>query len=472
MLRHSLAFSLVSLALAVGLVAGLGVAVAPADMAGGSLGMPTQASVDLASSDPGSYGAGWGDMVGGVAARPYVVSLTVINGGVSTPVITNGTTATAPVAPGAVTTVISALNLCRSGQTPAPGVCYATPNRVALTVAYGDNATDGWDFSRPDVPVAPTIDANSVIDMTVALNTLGKRLRWTWINGDLLYWQTSNLGQDNATVHIKFRPAIAPYVANFAQSNGCTASPPANCGIAQADGQVLAAELVFSLDDTLDPALTGAAFATQNAIIGYMTPGGTAQAPSLDVALSSTHLQADGTPELGTIEAFIPAAALLNLYGVLPTDSATAFTTTRSGDPGTNDPPSYTPWTAAANGSDGLLITVKGITFSAPKYLLSSKLRPVAAHANVHGAKTTVTASIAGCNQQRTCLASVYDLGRTGARRYLANKTAVLPNRVIAANTLSITRPASRLKKGDRYLLVVRAAKTKRLLSSSIGTVG
>lgn len=471
MLRHSLPISLVSFALAAGLVGGLGVPLAPADTAG-SFGMPTQASVDLASSDPGSYGPGWGDVAGGVAARPYVVSLAVINGGVSTPVITNGTTASAPVAPGAVTTVISALNLCRSGQTPAPGVCYATPNRVALTVAYGDNATDGWDFSRPDVAVAPTIDANSVIDMTVALNTLGKSLRWTWINGDLLYWQTSNLGQDNATVHFKFRPAIAPSVANFPQSNGCTASPPTNCYIAQADGQVLAADLVFSLDNTLDPALTGAAFATQDAFAGYLTPGGSAQAPSLDVALSSTHLQANGTPELGTIEAFIPAAALLNLYGVLPTDSATAFTTTRAGDAGTNDPPSYTPWTTATNGSDGLLVTVKGITFSAPKYQLSSRLRPVAARASIHGATTTVTASIAGCNKRRACLASVYDLGRTGAPRYLANTTAVLANRVIAANRLSIAGPASRLLKGDRFLLVVRAVKTKRLLSSGIGTVG
>jgi hypothetical protein len=471
MLRRSLPISLVSLVLAAGLVGGLGVAVALADTADVSPGMPTQQSVDLSSSDPGSYGPGWGDMVGGVAGRPYVVSLTVINGGVSTPVITSGTTASAPVAPGAVTTVISALNLCRSGQTPAHGVCYATPNRVALTVAYGNNGNDGWSFANPDVPVTPTIDANSVIDMTVALNTLGKNLRWTWINGDLLYWQTTNLGQDDATVHIKFRPAIAPYVANFQQSNGCTASPPANCGIAQADGEVLAANLVFSLDDTLDPALTGAAFATQNAIIGYLTPGGTVQAPSLDVQLSSTHLQADGTPELGTIEAFIPSAALLNLYGILSTDSATAFTTTRSGDPGTNDPPTYTPWTAASNGSDGLLVTVKGITFSVPRYQLASRLKPVAVRANVHGSKTTITASITGCGKQRMCLASVYDLGRTSARRYLANKTAVLSNKVIAAHTLSITGPASRLRKGERYLLVVRAAKTKRLLSSSIGTV-
>lgn len=471
MLRHSPRTSLVVLALAVGLSVALGGPLAAADSPGTSPGMPTQASVDLPSSDPGSYGAGWGDMLGGVAARPYVVSLTVVNGAVSTPVITNGTTASAPVAVGDVTTVVSPSNLCKLGQTAAQGVCYATPNRVALTVGYGNNGNDGWDFSDPNVPMAPKIDANSVIDMTVALNTLGKSLRWTWVNGDLLYWQTNNLGQENATVHIKFRPAAAPLVTTYAQGNGCTASPPMNCAIPRADGQVLAAQLVFSLDNTLDPALTGAVFATQNAIAGFLTPGGTAQAPSLDVQLSSTHTKADGTPQLGTIEAFIPSAALLNLYGILPSDSATAFTTTRLGDPGTNDPPSYLPWTAAANGSDGLLVVVKGITFSVPSYHLSGKLKPLVAHAKTRGSKTTISASIAGCNK-RECRAAVYNLGGEGAARFIASKTAVRSSLIATTKMLLITAPASRLKKGDRYLLVVRSADNKRRLASTIGTVG
>jgi hypothetical protein len=471
MLRHSPHTPLVVLALAVGLSVALGVPLAGADAPGTSPGMPTQASVDLPSSDPSSYGAGWGDMPGGVAARPYVVSLTVVNGDVSTPVITNGTTASAPAAVGAVTTVISPSNLCRSGEAPAQGVCYATPNRVALTIGYGNNDNNGWDFSNPNVPVAPTIDGNSVIDMTVALNTLGKSLRWTWVNGDLLYWQTSNLGQDNATVHIKFKPATAPYVAAYAQSNGCTASPPMNCAIPQADGQVLAAELVFSLDDTLDPALTGAVFATQNAIAGFLTPGGTTQAPSLDVQLSSTHIKADGTPQLGTIEAFIPSAAMLNLYGILSSDSATAFTTARLGDAGTNDPPLYTPWTTAVNGSDGLLVTVTGITFSVPSYHVSSKLKPVVARAKTRGSKTTITASIAGCSKHK-CRATVYNLGDARAARFIVGKTAVRTSLVAAARTLSITAPASKLKKGDRYLLVVRSANNKKRLASTIGTIG
>jgi hypothetical protein len=433
--------------------------------------LPTQEATDIPSNQVG-YGPGWGNSAGGVAARPYVVSLSVINDGVSTPVIMNGTTTPAPMVPGGVTTVVSPINLCKTGQTPAFGVCYATPNRVALTVGYGSNGNVGVDFSSSNSPVTPTVDANSVIDMTVALNTLGKSLRWTWINGELLYWQASNLGQDNATVHVKFRPAMEPTLANVSESDfGCTASPPTNCRIASANGQVLSAQLVFSLDESLDPALTGSAFATQNAFLGYLTPGGTAQAPSLDVELASTHTKADGTPQLGTIEAFIPSAALVNLYGVLPTDSTAAFTTTRLGDPGTNEPPSYTPWTTEANGSEGLLITVKGITFSAPKYHISSRLKHVAVHANARGARTTITAVIAGCSKKRRCLGAVYDLGRRSAARLVARKRTVLSNRVVTAKTLSIAVPASKLHKGDRYLLVVHSARHMKLLASSTGIV-
>jgi hypothetical protein len=460
--------------LVAGLCSSLGAPIAHADGVAVQ-SMPSQYFADLHSSDPRVGGrAGWADMPGGVAARPYVRSLTVINDGVATPVITDGTTAAPTVSPGDLTTVVSALNLCRPGQTPAHGVCYATPNRFALTVGYGGDSegnTVGWNFANPQYPVTPTIDANSVIDMTVVLNTLGKSLRWSWVNGDLLYWQTNSLGQDDATVHVKFRPATAPYVAQFPPVQGCTATPIFSCDIARADGQVLSASMVFSLDDTLDPALTGAAFATQNAIAGFLVPGGTALAPSLDMQISSTHENADGTPQLGTLEAFIPSAALLNLYGVLPTDATTAFKTTRSGDAGTNDAPSYTPWAAETNGSDGLFVTVKGITFSVPKYRVATKLKPVVMHARARGSKTTIKASIRGCSKKSKCLAAVYNLGRNRAKRFVATKATLLRRRAVIARKLLIVLPASKLKRRDRCLLVVRSAKHKKLLASTISTV-
>jgi hypothetical protein len=434
-------------------------------------GMPDQAQTDLSATDPSNSSgqAGWADMAGGNAARPYVQSLTIVNGGVSTPVVTNGTTTPPSVPDGTVTTVIAPFNLCRPGQAPAPGSCYSTPNRVGLTVTYAMNGQAGYNFAAPQVPVTPTVDANTIIDMTVALNTLGKSVRWTWANGDLLYWQTNNLGQDNATVRIKFKPASSPYIANT-QNNGCTATPIRDCSIQSADAEMLTASMVFSLDETLDPALTGAVFATQNAIAGFLEPGGTAAAPTLQMQVASTHMRSNGTPQLGTLKALVPAAALLNLYGILPADAPAAFKTTRTGDPGTNSAPIYDQWSAAREGSDGLFVTVEDITFSAPAYKVAGKLKPVKVKAKAKRGKTTVTAKVSKCSKKNRCVASLYNLGQGGSKLYKATKRTVLKNKSVKAKKLSLSVRASKLKKGSRVLLVVHSAK-KKLLASSVAKV-
>jgi hypothetical protein len=466
------AASLGAVAAAVGVMAAAGLPIASAGAANVMDGMPSQASADRASTDPGNSGqTGWGDMAGGVAARPYVVSMTIINGGVSTPVITAGSTNSPSVPEGQLTAVVSAFNLCRPGQAAAQGTCYATPNRVGLTVGYSAGQSDGYNFAEPSVPVSPTVNSESIIDMTVALNTLGQSLRWTWINGDLLYWQTTNLGEGSAMVHIRFKPASAPYLRQFPQNSGCTATPIFNCNIPTAEGQVLTASMVFSLDNTLDSSLTGAAFATQNAIYGYLQPGGSSSAPALEIQMASTHTNAQGAPQQGTLQAFIPASALLHYYGVLPVDATSAFTTTRAGDPGTNEPPQYEAWATATNGSEGLLATIKGISFSVPSYRVTDKLRPAVAHATARGAKTTVKATIAGCTARSRCLASLYDLGPRHSRRYTATGAALVATHKLSGRDLVIAVPAAKLKRGNGFLLVLRLAKGKKLLVSTSGSV-
>ena len=434
-------------------------------------GMPSQASTDLASTDPSNTTgqAGWGDLAAGVAARPYVTSLTVINGSQSTPVIVNGTTTADDPQAGSVSALVSPYNLCRTGQAPAAGVCYATPNRVGLTIGYSTGATLGSNFADPSTPVSPQVDAGTVFDMTVALNTLGQSLRWTLVNGDLLYWRTTNLGQANATVRIKFRPAQAPYVARYPDSSGCTATPAWNCSIQSADGEVLSASLFFSLDATLDASLTGAAFATQGAFSGYLQPAGTALWPRLDVQAASTHTKSTGDPQLGTVQAFIPAAALTYLYGLLPDDAASSFLTTRTGDPGSNNAPTYTPWTAAQHGSDGLLVKVSGITFSVPKYQVKGKIIVAATKGKVAGTMTSVTSKVTGCTAKAPCLANVYSLGPASTGRYVATRTLLLKNKRVQ-NTVSVQVPSKLLRKGYRYLLVVHT-RAGKLAGSGVGTV-
>ena len=430
--------------------------------------MPNQTSLDAAAPGGSQIGQ-WGDMAGGVSARPYVLALSVTNAGTTTQVISSGSTTPPATSPGDVTTTIEPYNLCPTGTTPAPGVCYATPNRVAVSIVYAKNATVGYNFAAPSETVAPTVDADSIIDLTLALNTLGQSLRWTWVNGDLLYWQTTNLGSPDATLRLRFRPATRPWVDwSTVGGNGCTASPPQDCDLSQAQAEILSASLVLSLDDTLDEALTGAAFATQNAFFGYLEPGGDERGPLLTVKASSTHLQSDGTTaQLGVVQAFIPSAAIVRLFGVLPADAASIFTVERSND-GTNGTPTYATWTAAANGSDGLFITVPGVTFSVPAYDVSQTLWFPSGGRQV-GTRTTIELGLAdsGCTRRRPCTLTVYDLGLESDPGYAATprRTATLAY----TGAPSISLRAGQLPGDHLFLIYVLARKTP--VGTSVGYV-
>lgn len=428
---------------------------------------PSQASLD-GTAATGTFGL-WGNMSGGVASRPYVLALSVTNGGVTTPVITDGTTTPPSTNPGDVTATIEPYNLCTAEQTPGPGVCYTTPNRVSVSVVYAKSDTVGSNFADASETVAPTVNANSVIDLTLALNTLGQSLRWTWVNGDLLYWKTTNLGTPGATLQVRFRPGLRPWIDwGAAGPNGCTASPPENCDLSQASAEFLSAQLVLSLDDTLDPALTGAAFATRGAFFGYLEPGGNPETgPLLTVKASSTHLESDGTPQLGIVQAFIPSAAIVNLFGMLPADAASNFTVERTNG-GTNSPPTYATWTAATNGSDGLFITVPDVTFSVPAYDVSQDLWFVSG-AQQAGTRTTINLGMleSGCSRRTPCTLTVYDLGTDTAPRYAANPRRVASLVYTGAESVSVR--ASRLPAEHIYLVYVVSRKTA--VASSVGYI-
>jgi hypothetical protein len=320
------------------------------------------------------------------------------------------------------------------------------------------------------VPLTTPVDANTIIDMTLALNTLGTSLRWSGINGDLVSWEPSNLGRSDATLRVRFRPASTPWVTNYPEGSGCSATPIFNCDIARADASQLSATMLLSLDQTLDPALTGAAFATKNAMAGFLTPGGSAAAPTLDLQVASTHTQPDGTPQLGTLQAFIPAAALLNLYGLLPADAATSFSATRSGDAGSNAAPSFTVWSAANQGADGLFVEVRDITFSVPKYRVASKLKRMATTARVKGASTIVSGRVKACTKAMRCVATLLDLGSAKAQRFTAPRAKRVLSRAVGTAPFAIAVNKTKLNRGHRYLIVVRATR-HRVLGSATGTV-
>ena len=123
-------------------------------------GTPSQASNDGTAADAGFSGSGglWGDLAGGVAARPYIRALSVVNGGVSTPRDhrRHRLGARRPErrrhrGGGAPSTSAA------PARRPLPGQCYATPNRVGITFGYANNGAVGTDFADPETPAAPDV---------------------------------------------------------------------------------------------------------------------------------------------------------------------------------------------------------------------------------------------------------------------------------------------------------------------------
>lgn len=437
----------------VALVLGLTVA-SPA--AAAETGTPTQAQVD--GTSPSSSGqATWADYSGGVAARPFVTELRATTADVTTRYVSGQTAPGQYAEPGQLTAIIAPINLCGPGQS---GNCYATPNRIAVTFAI-----QGADNAETDLATNAGFGPDTVIDITIDMNTFGGDLRWTWLNGDLSRWAPAALGSPGALVTASLKPTATPFVGDDPSAHGCTATPITSCDVQQASADILSAGLVFSVDDTLPAALTGAAFATQGALFGYLEPQGNASAPVLDLQMASSHLRADGQPQLGTLEAVLPANSLINLYGVLPADSSTFFATTRTGSTGTNSPPTYEQWRAAQHGTDGLLVTVSDITFSAPDYQVKRKVRAVHVTSRVHGKKATLRIRRpAACKSKgaKSCRATIY----VTANDYAAS------TRRVGAVALNGPNVSARVRRGaaQNYSVSVRTKKASSLVSTAAGS--
>jgi len=335
-------------------------------------GMPDQSSLDSA---PNSQSQGnWSDLAGGVTGRPYIASLTVTTNGVPTQIVTNGTATTAaPTTVGAVTAVISPFNLCKTGST---NNCYATPNRVGITLAYVKQAGQlGHNFSAPTATLSPAVTAASVFDMTIGLNSVGKKLGWTWMNGTPTFWKTENLGQDNATARVKFSLSDAPGIDYQDQkAQQCTTIPVSVCDADKSTQDTLGMQMVLSLDTTLSAAFAGALFATNAAVIGSLDVA-SGETPSLTYGIAGPHRLSDGTVRKGKFYGFLSDAVLESQFKIAATETdmtkvlsvARTAESKSTADAGT-DTVTWTKWSAADNGTDGRLVTISDISFSAPKF--------------------------------------------------------------------------------------------------------
>ncbi|MFM2047281.1 MAG: hypothetical protein RL383_1358 [Actinomycetota bacterium] len=343
-------------------------------------GMPGQANVDKVASSNDWAGL-WGDAAGGVAGRPYVKTLNVINGSVSTPVITNGT-ATTPesTTAGAITAVIQPTNLCKTGQTTNNGgQCYSSPNRLGFGLGYVKSSGQlGYNFSNPTtsngspLTLAATVNADTVIELVLNMNTWGTNLRWTWMNGAPQYWKIDGLGTAAAEITMRVKITTGP-------SQACQSAIPVmpcdpadavrnNGGRPYAPEKILRFDSVLSLDSTGVPeSFNGSLFASSNADIGSLVAAPSAT-PALNYGIVGPSEMA-GAPNLATFSAFVSDASLLNYFGVTSDVVATedfknsALAITRA-DGGTGAAPAWARWDAATYGTDGWFLTVSDISFN------------------------------------------------------------------------------------------------------------
>lgn len=329
-------------------------------------GMPDQSAMDVVQP----YMATWVDMVGGLAARPYVTALSVINAGVSTPIITNGTTvAETNVPAGRIAVAIAPSNLCRTGQAPAQGTCYANPNRIGIAVGFQiAPGVMGYDFNQANNLLTP-VNQDTEFDITLNLNSLGRTLRWSWASAIPTYWNTAGLGTDSATLRIRMKPTITPVVLSGNQQVGCSQVPVMACEYTQNTHETFSAGLTLSLDTTLDEVFTGALFSSTRSYMGSLMvqPGET---PQMTYGVSAPQTWSDGTPNAASMSAILSDAALLNFYGATPEMIATpefqtgALNLART-DGGTQGAITWTRWTLDVQGIDGWLVTIPDIRFVA-----------------------------------------------------------------------------------------------------------
>lgn len=445
-----------------------------------NIGMPDQSFLDAASTQ----NATWANMTGGVAARPYVTALSVINSGVSTPVITNGTASAETNVPmGRIAVAIAPSNLCRTGQSPAQGVCYSTPNRIGVTVGFQIQPGQlGSDFSVANNLLTP-VTADTEFDITLNLNTLGRTLRWSWASGVPTYWNTANLGTDAATVRLRIKPTLTPVVMQGTQQVGCSQVPVQACSYSQNTHETLSASLTLSLDNTLDEIFTGALFSSTRSYMGSLMvqPGET---PQMTYGVSAPQTWSDGSANAASLSAVLSDASLLNFYGATPEVVATAEFQTGAlnlarTDGGTQGAITWTRWTADLQGIDGWLVSIPDIRFVAA--VSTSGVRAFASSVapatfsvksktsakittKRFGSKAMITlkVSAAACAKY-TCRVVVSSI----ASKVSSGSTKITAAAVVGKSKSVLKTISAKSKKGQRLSVMLQAKKAGKWVYAS-----
>jgi hypothetical protein len=472
-------------------------------------GMPDQQELDKSNAAMGQENqpGNWYDLDGALTLRPFVESLTIKNGATTTSIISAGdTTTTLSNTAGKIGVVLTPYNLCDKDRSPSPQTtnCYDTPNRIGVSLVYRKSSGQvGSNFTRPNDGSNPgsditlldnsgtplTIAAETEVQLKINLNSIGKSLRWTWMNGIPSYWRTTDLGLDTASIEVHAKLASMPVIdsnENY-DTHLCTTVPISACAVNRSNNDWLTFQMVLSLDTTMSEAMTGALFATEGAIMGSVEVSNdpTTNLPILKYAAASSHyLHTGETAEdvrYGKMHAVIPASALVQQLGVpsfadssaIP-DAATPsvlFTTVREGACGSgcsDGTTTFTEWTSGVQGTDGILVDIDGMTFSAPKFKLKPKSgAPKAPEASKSG-KTKYEISVAsnGTCKKYGCTVKLFK----AAASKVSGTLTLVSTKSLAKNSAKLSfmvTKSGEVKRGTRYIVVLTRKDTGALVSSA-----
>ncbi len=318
---------------------------------------PDQTEID-------SMDGGWQDTDSGVENRPFIKLAKWEDHLIAS--------ATAPgneVFDGNWRVVVTPVNVCRDGQTPAPGVCYADPNRISINVAYKVNGDLKNDFSGPSLS-SMNIDQSTYFEIQIDLNGFAQDLGWTWVNGQPAYWRVL----DNV-VTIRLTPSSMPSTNDIDEH--CSTIPVSTCDTNQADDEILAIAMVMSFDKTLDPVFDHTMFASQGAVIASLetAPGFNPETPdmnSITFGMAAPHLNSDGSERRGRLQAFLSNEALAAFGVTDPTNAESELRVTRSSSDSGTWTPNFVTWTELNQGTDGQVLAIENISFSVPKFTVDN----------------------------------------------------------------------------------------------------
>ncbi len=434
---------------------------------------------------------GWGAMEGGVNARPFIKALSTYEISaepVVTSVLSNTDNEPIPTQVGSTNldATVSAINLCRPGQAETPGQCYESPNRIQINFGWRDGGQGTADLGASGS--IPSIEADTEIRVTIALNTLGQSLRWSYLEGTPTYWKVNNIGQEDATIELRFKPALKPW------PGGCSQIPVNDtCETTSASEKYLMGSLLLSLDDTLDPIFTGALFAGEGLFIGSLeaaSPRQTetgGQVPQMSYGIAAPRT-VNGVPNSPTFQAFLSDQAILNYFGATSDVAASngffnsAFSVAATGaGTGANAPTiEAARWIGEANGTDGWLITISDIalsTVTTPSGLSVNRLNPSAQVVrnprftvkNKNRAPTitasrtgvVVTGVPQGCTNNLNCRIVVSRItSKTGSRFTSLGNALLVPSGGSLRASLSYRRIAD--KKPPRFSIMIQRKVNNR----------